>query len=102
MNRNDKENDDADKKYLFQGSLKGGSGSTTITQTSSVKQGRTGIFSTLGGTTSFSDLTITGTIENANGTWGIAYQSKGERMTLSGVQMEKTFENNSDTIGGVL
>ena len=102
VNRNDKENDDADKKYLFQGSLKGGSGSTTITQTSSVKQGRTGIFSTLGGTTSFSDLIITGTIENANGTGGIAYQSKGERMTLSGVQMEKTFDNNSDTIGGVL
>ena len=102
VNRNDKENDDADKQYLFQGSLKGGSGSTTITQTSSVKQGRTGIFSTLGGTTSFSDLTITGTIENAKGTGGIAYQSKGEGMTLSGVQMKKKFENNSDTIGGVL
>ena len=102
VNRNDKENDDADKQYLFQGSLKGGSGSTTITQTSSVKQGRTGIFSTLGGTTSFSDLTITGTIENAKGTGGIAYQSKGEGMTLSGVQLKKTFKNNSDTIGGVL
>ena len=102
VNRNDKENDDADKKYLFQGSLKGVSGSTTIIQTSSVKQNRTGIFSTLGGTTSFSDLSITGTIKNAKGTGGIAYQSKGEGMTLSGVQMKKTFENNSDTIGGVL
>ena len=102
VNRNDKEKDDADKKYLFQGSLKGVSGSTTITQNSRGKQGRTGIFSTLGGTTSFSDLIITGTIENAKGTGGIAYQSKGEGMTLSGVQMEKTFKNNSDTIGGVL
>ena len=102
VNRNDKEKDDADKKYLFQGSLKGVSGSTTITQNSRGKQNRTGIFSTLGGTTSFSDLIITGTIENAKGTGGIAYQSKGEGMTLSGVQMNKTFENNSDTIGGVL
>ena len=102
VNRNDKEKDDADKKYLFQGSLKGVSGSTTITQNSRGKQNRTGIFSTLGGTTSFSDLIITGTIENAKGTGGIAYQSKGEGMTLSGVQMKKTFENNSDTIGGVL
>ena len=102
VNRNDKEKDDADKKYLFQGSLKGVSGSTTITQNSRGKQNRTGIFSTLGGTTSFSDLIITGTIENAKGTGGIAYQSKGAGMTLSGVQMEKTFDNNSDTIGGVL
>ena len=102
VNRNDKENDDADKQYLFQGSLKGVSGSTTITQTSRGKQNRTGIFSTLGGNTSFSDLIITGTIENAKGTGGIAYQSKGEGMTLSDVQMEKKFENNSDTIGGVL
>ena len=102
VNRNDKENDDADKKYLFQGSLKGASASTTITQNSSVKQDRTGIFSTLGGTASFSDLIITGKIENAKGTGGIAYQSKGEGITLSGVQMQKTFENNSDTIGGVL
>lgn len=102
VNRNDKENDDTDKKYLFQGSLKGGSGSTTITQNSRGKQNRTGIFSTLGRTTSFSDLIITGTIENAKGTGGIAYQSKGEGMTLSGVQLKKTFKNNSDTIGGVL
>ncbi len=102
VNRNDKENDDSDKKYLFQGSLKGASASTTITQNSSVKQDRTGIFSTLGGTASFSDLIITGKIENAKGTGGIAYQSKGEGITLSGVQMQKTFENNSDTIGGVL
>ena len=102
VNRNDKEKDDADKNYLFTGSLQGKTEGTVITQTSSVKQGRTGIFSTLGGTTSFSDLIITGTIENAKGTGGIAYQSKGEGMTLSGVQMKKTFENNSDTIGGVL
>ena len=102
VNRNDKEKDDADKNYLFTGSLQGKTEGTVITQTSSVKQGRTGIFSTLGGTTSFSNLIITGTIKNAKGTGGIAYQSKGEGMTLSGVQMKKKFENNSDTIGGVL
>lgn len=102
VNRNDKTDDDTNKEYLFKGSLQGKIKGTVITQTSSVKQGRTGIFSTLGGTTSFSDLIITGTIKNANGTGGIAYQSKGEGMTLSGVQMKKTFENNSDTIGGVL
>ena len=102
VNRNDKTDDDTNKEYLFKGSLQGKIKGTVITQTSSVKQGRTGIFSTLGGTTSFSDLTITGTIENAKGTGGIAYQSKGEGMTLSGVQMKKKFENNSDTIGGVL
>lgn len=102
VNRNDKTDDDTNKEYLFKGSLQGKIKGTVITQTSSVKQGRTGIFSTLGGTTSFSDLIITGTIKNAKGTGGIAYQSKGEGMTLSDVQMQKTFENNSDTIGGVL
>ena len=102
VNRNDKENDDADKNYLFKGSLQGKTEGTVITQTSSVKQEKTGIFSTISGTPSFSNLVVKGTITNSNGTGGIAYMSKGTGLTLNNVVMEKTFQGNKGKIGGIL
>lgn len=102
VNRNDKTDDDTNKKYLFKGSLQGKTEGTVITQTSSVKQEKTGIFSTISGTPSFSNLVVKGTISNANGTGGIAYMSKGTGLTLENVVMEKTFQGNKGRIGGIL
>ena len=91
INRNDKESGD---NYIFRGSLQGAESGATITQNSSVKQPRTGIFSTLGGTASFSNLTIDGEVSNASGTGGIAYQSVGDGITLTDIVMKKKFTGN--------
>lgn len=99
INRNDKENGD---NYIFRGSLQGAESGATITQNSSVKQPRTGIFSTLGGTASFSNLTIDGEVSNASGTGGIAYQSVGDDITLTDIVMKKKFSGNSGMLGGIM
>lgn len=99
LNRNDKET----AAYAFCGKLYGAEATPpTIIQNTSVKQDRLGLFSTLAGNAEFANLTIEGTVTKANGAGGLAYQSIGTGLTLSNITMQKTFNNNSDYIGGVL
>lgn len=103
LNRNDKTDTSG---YEFSGRLRGVNQTITITQNSSVNQKNVGLFSALTGHTEFSDLVIDGTVENASGAGGIAYQhngsGSGHGLTLTNVTMKKTFVNNTGWIGGVL
>ncbi len=98
LNRNDVE----DGAHAFCGKLKGNGADIVITQNSKVRQERVGLFSTLGGNAEFADLVIRGTVENAKGTGGIAYQTLGSGISLANITMEKSFVNNQGDIGGVL
>ncbi|MBR6637605.1 MAG: hypothetical protein IKK96_01960, partial [Lachnospiraceae bacterium] len=104
INRNDKQ----DAAYAFAGELRGSNASVTITQSmmadtldATAKQLRTGLFSTIGNA-SFSDLVIAGTVDNARGTGGLAYQSIGTTLNLENIRVEKNFSNIDGKIGGVL
>lgn len=103
LNRNDKADTTG---YEFSGKLQGVNPTITITQNSSVNQKNLGLFSSLTGHTEFSNLVIDGTVENASGAGGIAYQHNGSGtghgLTLTNVTMKKTFVNNTGWIGGVL
>lgn len=98
LNRNDTE----DEAFAFSGQMRGANASVTITQNNNLKQNRMGLFSTLTGDVSFSDLTFAGKTQNAIGVGGIAYQTKGTSLTLTNITMKKEFENNTGYIGGVL
>lgn len=98
LNRNDKE----DEVYAFCGVMQGKDTSITITQNSSVKQQRVGLFSTLTGNATFTNLCMEGTTGNAEGAGGIAYQSIGIGLTLNHITIKKEFSNNTGHIGGVL
>ncbi len=104
LNRNDKQ----DAAYAFAGELRGSNASVTITQNmtadkldATAKQLRTGLFSTIGNA-SFSNLVIAGTVDNARGTGGLAYQSIGTTLNLENIRVEKKFSNIDGKIGGVL
>ena len=104
LNRNDQDNN---LTYAFTGSMKGNGSNITITQTSRVtgedvkKDSNAGLFASIGSAT-FENLTIDGTVANANGAGGIAYRViGGSTVTLKNVAMKKTFNMNcSGTIGG--
>lgn len=104
LNRNDQDNN---LTYAFTGSMKGNGSNITITQTSRVtgedvkKDSNAGLFASIGSAT-FENLTIDGTVANANGAGGIAYRViGGSTVTLKNVAMKKTFNMNcSGTMGG--
>ena len=102
LNRNDSD----DYYKAFSGSMKGVDDTITITQNCSERQSRVGLFSGISAAT-FENLTLDGTIENAAGAGGIAYQIVDDSnhqasLILSNVTMEKVFKNNSYAIGGVV
>lgn len=102
LNRNDSD----DYYKAFSGSMKGVDDTIIITQNCSERQSRVGLFSGISAAT-FENLTLDGTIENAAGAGGIAYQIVDDSnhqasLILSNVTMEKVFKNNSYAIGGVV
>lgn len=104
LNRNDKQ----DAAYAFAGEVRGTNTSITITQNmtadtvgATAKHLRTGLFSTIGNA-SFSNLVITGEIDSARGSGGLAYQSIGTILNLENIRVEKNFSRIDGKIGGVL
>lgn len=94
--------DGTGEAYAFAGSMIGANSGITITQNSSLKQEWLGLFSTLTGENTFSNLTFKGTVTNAMGVGGIAYQTFGTGLALENITMNKTFSDNTGYIGGVL
>ncbi len=88
--------------YGFAGNMRGSKNGITITQNSSRKVQKIGLFSTLSGNNTFSKLIFAGTVTNAAGVGGIAYQTFGTGLTLENITMQKEFSNNTGIIGGVL
>lgn len=98
----DTTNGESAEPYAFGGNMRGTRSDITITQNSSRKMAKIGMFSSLTGNNTFSNLTFAGTIENADGVGGIAYQTFGTGLTLEDITMQKTFTDNTGIIGGVL
>ncbi len=103
LNRNDK----AEViDYAFQGKMEGVDASITIEQSSTIKQSNAGLFTSITKVVEFSNLVFTGTVENANGVGGIAYDYAGSgtgySLTLNNITMQKTFVNDTGWIGGVV
>lgn len=102
LNRNDK----VEPEYAFSGKMEGDSSSITITQNNRIRQQRLGLFSTLTGNSSFSNLTLAGSFSRAIGVGGLAYEivGNGENLglTLENITTRRTFTDNTGYIGGVL
>lgn len=75
-------NDDASLGRAFKGMLQGTPGDVTITKNITTKQSAVGLFSSIGGST-FRNFTLQGTITNANGAGGLAYQAVGVGQELN-------------------
>ncbi len=98
----DTDDGETGEEYAFSGSFVGTGSGVTITQNSSLKQDWLGLFSTLTGSNSFSNLTFAGNVTNAKGVGSIAYQTFGTGLTLENITMQKAFYGCTGNIGGVL
>ncbi len=102
LNRNDKEDNDANKQYAFSGTLAGVNESITITQDTYLFQWRMGLFSGLAGTPEFSNLIIRGNVTRSSYVGGLAYWISGDGIKLTNVQMHKDFSSVSAAVGGFI
>ena len=94
--------DVTNRQYAFSGSLTGVNESITITQNFNLEQSCVGVFATLAGNAVFENLIIEGNVTRAEHVGGLAYRTYGTSLSLTNVQMKKTFENVTGSIGGVL
>ena len=106
LNRNDKYNNVA---YAFSGKMKGKDDSITIKQSMNIRQMYVGLFCAITGTPEFANLTLDGTITNAFGVGGIAYQFIDARdtvssLTLSNITTRKVISDclNGYNLGGII